>query len=68
MDPDSIFKVRQGNSCAGCNAEKEPGKLVCRRCYFRLPENLRKGLWLRPNRGLTQAANRAIEWLKKNPL
>jgi len=49
---------------------RRPADVVCTRCYYRLPVDLRKGLWLRKGEHLTVWHGRvvlALTWLDENP-
>lgn len=63
----------RNEKCGGGGWERrfrQQQDIVCRTCYYRLPENLRKGLWPRPSdkEGEHEArAKLALNWLDENP-
>lgn len=46
-----------------CGKPKQPGRAFCFRCYGELPDELRRGLYLRAGTGLVEAYEEAFKYL-----
>jgi len=72
MSPLSISLTKQATdaldsaSCCFCSKSKGKGKAFCSKCYYRLPEGLRKSLWKGFSEGYVDAWDEAKEWLRLN--
>jgi tRNA(Ile2) C34 agmatinyltransferase TiaS len=54
--------------CPACNRQKDDFKSFCRRCYFALPEDMKKALYRRFGHGYEEAHEEAREHLKGEAL
>ncbi len=57
----NVFVNLRGIVCA-CNSSKLGGKSFCRRCYFKLPKDLRDALY--QSVGYPETFRRALRFLK----
>lgn len=63
---DMILTVRElrGKLCR-CGCYKTKGQTFCDECYYRLPEELRQGLYKSLSMGYLEAYKAAVEYLKQ---
>jgi hypothetical protein len=47
-----------------CGEAKSPKQSLCAKCYFLLPNAMRRGLYLRLGKGYEKAYTKALEFLK----
>lgn len=46
-----------------CGRRKKPGHPLCGTCYFELPKDMRRDLWLPVGRGYEEAYDSAVQYL-----
>lgn len=57
------IKELRSDTCLVCYNQKKPGYSFCYRCYFNLPEYMRKDLYQRIGDGYEEAFEAACEFL-----
>jgi len=57
-----LVKELDGVSCR-CGAVKESGNTFCKRCYFKLPQPLRRNLYQKLKSGYVEAYQAAVYFL-----
>ena len=50
-----ILQSLRGTQCEGCGTKKDPMKSHCRKCYFKLPKDLRSRLYSSFGHGYEEA-------------
>lgn len=73
--PDETEEIRRRKQCVDdlasaacrCGRPKQRGFSLCRRCFWRLPRNLRRGLYAKVGEGYEAAYRDAGEYLDGNP-
>lgn len=51
--------------CKSCGARKGSGMSLCRKCFYRLPSEMRAALYRRVGNGYEEAYTAALEHLRK---
>jgi len=51
--------------CTVCRSPKKPKQSFCLKCYYALPEEMRKALYRRFGSGYEEAYDDAKDWLKQ---
>ena len=60
----SLLKELMGTDCR-CGASKNSANTFCSKCYYRLPVEMRKGLFQRMGGGYEEAYAVAVEFLER---
>ena len=64
-DKKFYWQELQSEECL-CGWGKKPGRSFCYRCYNRLPEHMRRDLYLRIGNGYEEALDEAVKYLGLN--
>lgn len=54
-----------GEKCPGCDGPKRKANGFCTKCYYKLPEDMKKALWRRFGSGYEEAHEDARDWLQQ---
>ncbi len=65
MTHDEILESFKSKVCPSCGGIKNPRQSLCGKCFYTLPGNKRRDLWLEWGKGYEEAFEVAMEHLKK---